>query len=61
LVLRGRYSIIISKPPLTGWWVDKLKENYAIMPSLKGIGCKNRNFGGFSPCQQVQKMIFQLS
>ena len=30
-------------------------ETYAIIPSLKGIGFKNRNFGGFFPGERPQK------
>jgi hypothetical protein len=33
-------------------------EIYAIMPSLKGIGVKNRNFEGFSPGNKVPKNHF---
>ena len=33
-------------------------ETYAIIPSLKGIGFKNRNFGRFSPSNAVAKRFF---
>jgi hypothetical protein len=38
--------------------VDKLMENYAIMPSLRGIGFKARNFGGFSRTKSCQKTFW---
>jgi len=53
----GKYAEICEKTPLFGWWVDKFMENYATMTSLKGIGFKNRNLGGFSPGQEVRKTI----
>jgi hypothetical protein len=31
---------------MSGWWVDKFMENYAILPSLKGISFKNRKAVG---------------
>jgi len=31
---------------LSDFWSDKLMENFAIMPSLRGIGFKARNLGG---------------
>jgi hypothetical protein len=33
-------------------------EIYAIIPSLQGIGFSNRNFGGFSPGNDVPKRFF---
>jgi hypothetical protein len=41
-----------------GWWIDKLMENNAIMPSLKGIGVKKRNFLEFSLGKDFPKIIF---
>jgi hypothetical protein len=37
---------------------DKFREIYAIMPSLRGIGFKDRNFGGFLMGKGVPKTIF---
>ena len=36
------------------------KETCAIMPSTRGFGFKNRNFGGFSPGKEVPKTLFGL-
>jgi hypothetical protein len=35
-------------------------ENYAIIPSLRGIGFKNRNLREFSTGREVVKIIFAL-
>ena len=34
-------------------------ENYAIVPSRRGFGLKNRNFGRFFPGQRVQKPFLE--
>jgi len=33
-------------------------KNYATIPSRRGFGFKNRNFGGFFPGREVSKTIF---
>jgi len=38
--------------------VNKFMENYAIVPSLKEIGFKNRNFRGLSPSKEAPKPFF---
>jgi hypothetical protein len=43
------------------WWVYKFMENYAIMPSLKGIGFKNKNSGRFFSSQEVAKTVFDCA
>jgi hypothetical protein len=48
----GRYLKCMGKC-LSGWWVDKFMENYAIMPLLRGFGLKNRIFGEFSLGKKV--------
>jgi len=42
----GKYVQICEKMPLSGGFFDKFVENYATMPLLRGIGFKDRNFGG---------------
>ena len=41
-----------------GWWIDKFMENYAIMPSLKGIGVKKRNFLKFSLGKDFSESVY---
>jgi hypothetical protein len=42
---------------MVGWLVVKFIEIYAIMPSLRGIGFKDRNFGGIFLGKEVPKTI----
>jgi hypothetical protein len=56
--MRFRYAKIPEKYPLSGFLVDKFREIYGSIPSLKGIGFKNRNFGGFFPGNVVPKPFF---
>jgi hypothetical protein len=44
-----------------GWLVVKFIKNYAIMPSLKGIGFENRNLGGFSWAKKSPKPFLDKS
>lgn len=37
----GRYAKLFAKITISDFLVDKFMENYAIMPSLKGIGFRN--------------------
>ena len=56
--MRGRYAIIFAKITISDLLIEIFMEIYAIMPSLKGIGVKNRNSGGFSLGNEVPKNHF---
>ena len=43
-----RYALTLKKRYI-------ISENYATVPSRRGFGFKNRNFGGFFPGKEVPK------
>ena len=54
----GRYVQICEKLPLSGGLFYKFVENYATMPPLRGIGFKDRGFGGIFLGKEVPRPVF---
>ena len=54
----GRFVQICEKMPLPSGFFDKFVENYATMPPLRGIGFKDRSFGGIFLGKEVPKPFF---
>lgn len=52
------YAVFYEKIPLSELLVDKFREIYATIRSLKEIGFKDRNFREFSPGNEVPKNYF---
>ena len=57
-VPRGRYAIIFEKNPLSGWWVDKFMEIYAIIAGDRQFGYKRGKLSGLTSVREIPKTFF---